>query len=181
MPTWAAIKQCRPIETLCAIWTRLSILVPSPIVVSRVAAAIDRRVGADLDIVLDDDAAGLRNLLMALRTWQIAETVLADAGAGMDDHAIADQRMQDRGAGTDRAAAPDADIRTDNRAGRDQRAGADFGARSDDRHRIDGDAGFEARGWMHLRRRGARPVVPNSDDGRSAAGNSFRATATKVG
>ena len=74
-------------------------------------AAIDRRVGADLDVVLDDDAARLRDFLMALRTWQIAEAVLADTSAGMDDHAIPDQRMQHRGAGADRAVASDADIR----------------------------------------------------------------------
>src|SRR5208282_1194574 len=36
MPVCEAIRQCRPIETLCAICTRLSILVPSPMMVSRV-------------------------------------------------------------------------------------------------------------------------------------------------
>src|SRR5271156_2843574 len=36
MPTCPAIKQCRPMRTLCAICTRLSILVPSPMTVSRV-------------------------------------------------------------------------------------------------------------------------------------------------
>ena len=71
-------------------------------------AAIDRRVGADFHVVLDDDAPGLRNFLMPLRTRQIAEAVLADTGAGMDDDAIADQRVQDRGAGADRAVASDA-------------------------------------------------------------------------
>ena len=37
MPTWATITQWRPITTLWAIWTRLSIFVPSPITVSRLA------------------------------------------------------------------------------------------------------------------------------------------------
>ena len=37
MPTCETIRQCRPIETLCPICTRLSILVPSPMTVSRVA------------------------------------------------------------------------------------------------------------------------------------------------
>ena len=57
-------------------------------------AAVDRGVGADLDVILNDDPAGLRNFLMASRRRQIAEAVLADARAGMDDHAIADQGMQ---------------------------------------------------------------------------------------
>ena len=59
-------------------------------------AAVDRGIGADFDVVLDDDAAGLRDFLMALRRRQIAKAVLADAGASMDDDAIADQGMRDR-------------------------------------------------------------------------------------
>ena len=54
------------------------------------AAAIDPRAGADLDIVMDDDAADLRNLGMALGAEQIAEAVLADIASGMDDDAVAD-------------------------------------------------------------------------------------------
>ena len=67
MPICATITQCRPIATLWAIWTRLSILVPSPITVSRLAPRSIVRVGADLDIVLDDDAADLRHLDVACR------------------------------------------------------------------------------------------------------------------
>src|SRR5580704_10380055 len=36
MPVCAAIRQCRPMLTLWAICTRLSILLPSPIIVSRI-------------------------------------------------------------------------------------------------------------------------------------------------
>ncbi len=54
-------------------------------------AAVDGRVGADLDIVLDDDAADLRNALRAGRAGGEAETVLADPGAGMDDHPVAER------------------------------------------------------------------------------------------
>ena len=36
MPVCEAIRQWRPTETLCAICTRLSIFVPSPMTVSRV-------------------------------------------------------------------------------------------------------------------------------------------------
>ena len=45
----------------CPICTRLSIFAPRLIRVSPTAAAIDRGVDADLDIVLDHNTAGLRN------------------------------------------------------------------------------------------------------------------------
>ena len=51
------------------------------------------RAGADLHVVLDDDTADLRHLRMSRRPHHEAETVLADADAGMDDDAVADQRM----------------------------------------------------------------------------------------
>ena len=98
----------------------------------------------------------------------------------MNDHAVADQRMDDRRAGADRAIAADADPRTDHRAGRDQRAGADLGSRPDHRQRIDRDARFEPRRGMYLRAPAARPLAANSEDGRNAAGNSARATVTKA-
>ena len=55
------------------------------------AATVDHGRGADLDIVLNDHAAGLRNL----GACDVAETILPDAAAGMDHHAVADQRMHD--------------------------------------------------------------------------------------
>ena len=114
-------------------------------------AAVDGRIGADLHIVLNDDAAGLRDFLMALRGRQIAETVLADARARMDDDAIADQRMLDRRTGADRAVAADAHARPDHRAGRDHRAGADLGIGADDGERIDRHIRFKACRRMHVR------------------------------
>ena len=68
-----------------------------------VGAAVDRRVGADLDVVLDDDAADLRDLGMASRTHGKAETVLADAHTGMDDDAVADQSVLDARMHADRS------------------------------------------------------------------------------
>ena len=98
MPTWATITQWRPMTTLWAICTRLSILVPSPITVSRLAPRSIVRVGADLDVVLDDDAADLRHLEVPLRPHGEAEAVLPDAHARMQDHAVADKRMGHRDA-----------------------------------------------------------------------------------
>ena len=107
------------------------------------AAAVDRHAGADLDVVLDDDAAGLRNLLLR-GIFGVAETVLADAAAGMDDDAIADQRMRDRAAGADPAVAADRDVGTDDGVCGDDAARADFRARSDDGAGIDRDFAFES-------------------------------------
>src|SRR5271165_3414329 len=118
-------------------------------------AAVDCRVGADLDVVLNDDAPDLWDLLMSFRTGKITETVLADARARMDDDAVADQRAEDRNIGADGAVAPDADVRADDGAGTDQRARADLGARPDHGKRVDGHGRLEARGRMHLRARRA--------------------------
>ena len=46
------------------------------------AAAIDRRAGTDLDVVLDDDAAGLRNFLLC-RVVDVTKAILPDAAPGM--------------------------------------------------------------------------------------------------
>ena len=150
MPVCEAIRQCRPTMTLCAICTRLSILVPSPMMVSRVEPRSIVRICTDFDVVLDDDAARLRDFLMALRTGQIAKAVLTDARARIDDDAIANQGMQDCSAGANRTVAPDADIRPDHRACSNHSAGADLGVRPDDSERIEGYAGFETRRGMDM-------------------------------
>src|SRR5215470_10058491 len=66
-------------------------------------AAVDRGAGADLDIVLDDDPPDLRHLEMARRAHDVAEAILSDPAARVNDDPVADQRMQHRGAGADRA------------------------------------------------------------------------------
>ena len=92
-------------------------------------AAVDRGVGADLDVVLDDDAADLRHLRDARAApGTIAEAVLADARAGMDDDAVADQRMHQRGAGADRAVAADAHAGPDHGVRRRSRVPAPISA-----------------------------------------------------
>src|SRR3982751_6106824 len=59
----------------------------------RHGAAIDGRVRADFDIVLNDNAADLRHTLRAFGAADKAEAVLADPGAAMNDDAVADQRV----------------------------------------------------------------------------------------
>ena len=58
-------------------------------------AAVDGCIGADLDVVLDDDPADLRHFQVAARAHCEAEAVLPDAHAGMDNDAVADQRVGD--------------------------------------------------------------------------------------
>ena len=113
-----------------------------------VGAAVDRRPGADLDVVLNDDAADLRHLEMPARPEREAEAVLADMDAGMDDDAVADQRADDRRLGADDGVAADAHAGADDRVGADQRAGADLRAGPDHRAGIDDDARLESRRRM---------------------------------
>lgn len=65
------------------------------------AAAIDRAVGADLDIVADDDIAELRHLQMTVRACDESKAVLSNLRARMDDDPIADCRVSDDDAGAD--------------------------------------------------------------------------------
>lgn len=56
---------------------------------------VDRRAGADLDIVADDDIADVLDLLpCAVRERGVAETVGADDGVGVDDHIVADDHSR---------------------------------------------------------------------------------------
>ena len=80
----------RPISTLCAIMTRLSILRAAADPGHAGRGAVDRGVGADLDVVLDHHAADLRDLAVAAAVRRETEAVVADHGAGVDDDPIAD-------------------------------------------------------------------------------------------
>src|SRR6202020_2658411 len=83
-----------------------------PLADDRIArrAAVDRGVSADLDLVLNNDAPGLRNLLVTARRRQITEPILTNANAGMNNNAVADQGVDDSGSGADRAVAADTDV-----------------------------------------------------------------------
>src|SRR5262245_46609925 len=57
--------------------------------------AIDGRIGANLNVVLNDDAADLGHLEVTLRSHGEAEPVLPNAGPGMDDDPVADEGMRE--------------------------------------------------------------------------------------
>src|SRR5439155_25812310 len=71
------------------------------------AAPVDHGRCADLDVVLNDHPAELRHFRVPGRSRLIAEPVLPDPAAAVDDHVVADQRVQDRYPGPDRAIAAD--------------------------------------------------------------------------
>src|SRR5690606_14276136 len=93
-------------------------------------AAVDRGVGADLDVAADDDPTGLRNLdpgagALACET----ETVGADDHARMQDAVLADHAVViDRDVGVQASAAPDARAAADEAVGADHHVFAEFDA-----------------------------------------------------
>src|SRR4051812_45247601 len=74
-------------------------------------SAVDGRVGADLDPILNDDTPDLRHLAVPPGARQVAKAVLPDTGTGMNDDAIANQRMDDGGACADDAVPSDTHMR----------------------------------------------------------------------
>src|SRR5437899_5501249 len=116
-------------------------------------AAIDGRVGADLDVVLDDDAADLRHALRSLGAGHEAEAVLADPCAAMDDDAVADQSILDAGARTDVAVAADLAGAANDGVGRDDRAGAYGSTRTDHGACLHDRTGLDMRGRIDMRLR----------------------------
>src|ERR1700682_3070880 len=90
-------------------------------------AAIDGRSGADLDVVLDQDAAGLRYFQMAIRSKEHeAIAILSDAAAGVDQDVIAHKRKLNGATRADVAIPADPDIGTDHGTRTDDRPGAEF-------------------------------------------------------
>ena len=59
--------------------------------------AVDRRVGADLDVVLEHGDADLRHLEVAPAARDVAEAVGADHRAGVEHHPLPHHRCPDRG------------------------------------------------------------------------------------
>src|SRR5215471_7930983 len=112
-----------------------------------IGAAIDGGAGADLHVVLNDDAADLQHFAVTACSHHIAESVLANGAAGMNDHAIPDQAIGDGSIGTDAALAANTHVGSNRGAGVDHRAHSNFGARTDNCARVHGDAVFRTRAW----------------------------------
>src|SRR5262245_19264685 len=113
-----------------------------------IGAAIDRRPSADLHFVLNNDPTNLHDLAVAACPHEIAESILPDRAAGMDDHAISYQAVRNRHVGTDGAVAADAHAGSDCGTCVDDRARSDLGPRTDDGAGINGHAVFHAGAGM---------------------------------
>ena len=63
------------------------------------SAPVDGGAGADFDVVLDDHAPDLRHFQPLAAVGHVAEAVLADGAAGMDDDAVAEmlKRVKEKG------------------------------------------------------------------------------------
>src|SRR3990172_8390764 len=99
--------------------------------------AIDRRIGADLDVVLDYDAADLGHLEMPPWPHGVAEPVLANSYSRVQDDAIADDGMDDGNERADIRAPPDRDPVSDDGAGSDARTAPNPRFGTDDGPRFD--------------------------------------------
>src|SRR5271166_6257761 len=114
-------------------------------------AAVDRRVGADLDVVADHHAAQLWRGDEAPRRRGEAEAFLADPRAGVNHYPRAEYRVADAGMRADAA------VRTEDHAFVDHRAGPDPATRTDRRVGADEGVGADLRGHVNAR--------PGLDDG----------------
>src|SRR6185503_9959723 len=101
-------------------------------------AAVDAAVGADLHVVLDDDAADLRHLDVTLGAHGEAETVLPHPHAGVENDPVAHEGMDDGGAGAHIRAAADRDPVADERACSNGGAAPDLRFPPDHRAGLDG-------------------------------------------
>src|SRR5713101_3952082 len=124
--------------------------------------AVDGGIGADLDVVLDDESPDLGDLLVRGSVEGITEAIGAEDGPGVDDHAIPN-------------ADPVAyhDPRVQHHVGSEHRSAAHIGeraherARADHRVTLDHRAGADGRRRMHPRLRGhPGRVVHSRLDGR---------------
>ena len=107
-------------------------------------AAIDRGIGADLDVVLDDHPPDMRQPLGRAGSGHETKTLLADLGTAVDDHAIADQRALYGCRGSDIAVAADLRRCADDRIGGNDRPRPDRHVRPYHGTGFDDDPGLEA-------------------------------------
>src|SRR5882724_13410279 len=110
------------------------------------AAAVDGRSCPDLHLILDQNAASLRDLQMAFRAKENEPiAVLSDAAAGMDEDLIADQRELDGRSCADVAIPPDPDIGGNQCTRADDCPCPDRNIRTDHSQWIDNHAVFQVR------------------------------------
>src|SRR5690606_33996944 len=95
-------------------------------------ATIDRGIRADLDIVLDDRPAELRDLAIGRAVGEPAEPLGADARSGLDDDVVADMGAFYRAVAGDGHVAANGDARTDDGVGADHRIAADLDVVAED-------------------------------------------------
>ena len=136
-------------------------------------AAVDGAVRANLDIVLDNDAAKLRNAQSPIRRGHEAETLSADADAGRDLHPCADNGVAygavrpDCAAVAKHDAVADDGVAGDVAARPDFRTGADNGSGVDARSLANDGARIDPRIGGYLRLRLKRRIVEKADPGKS--------------
>src|SRR6185437_7331513 len=112
-------------------------------------AAVDRGVGADLHVILDDDAAELRHFDEALGIHGKAEAVLAQAHARVEPDARADEAVADADIGADAHVVAQHAARAYHGVGADMAAPADLGPGADHGMRLDRRAVAQSRRWIN--------------------------------
>ena len=130
--------------------------------------AVDRAIGADLDVVFDFEPPGMRDLHVPAVDLAVAETVASQHAAGVDLHPVAENHVliKDR-VGMDDAIAPELAPLADDRAGMERRAVADHRTVADVSKRIDrhvvADPGRGGDTGLGMNARPARSSVRRSD------------------
>src|ERR1700682_6400729 len=104
--------------------------------------AIDRRAGANLDIIFDPDASGSRDFPpMALFVFGKNKTVAANDRVVVNDHALAQNRiLANRHAGMDFGISTDDDVPVDRHVRMKSNSLANFGVLSNHHVRTDEDS-----------------------------------------
>ena len=123
IPTCATMIECLPMTHVVSDLHQVVDLDPFLDPGASKACPIDRRVGADLHIVIDLDDADLRHFLVSARGHFKTEAVRADHGATVNNDAFADPGAFtnrdvgiDQGPRADRRLVPNIAVRTDPRA-----------------------------------------------------------------
>jgi hypothetical protein len=143
-------------------------------------AAVNRDVGSDFNVVVDEDAAQLRNPEVTLRTLFKAKSILSDARPRKDPDSIANQRMTQCHMSADPTLTPDPNSAANDRTVPDYRiapdlyfptyecAWGDHRSLTDSRSRVDGyrwrmrtrprQAGVGVQGRCHFREGNCRAL-----------------------